>query len=215
MIPIPDKFDFPLFAQKHFSQLCEAVEVGAWKGEYAKKALSQWQGRYHLVDTWGHRPADAAKVLNDKNMVKKEEWDGVLEELEKNIRPYWARVVCHTGYSVEVANDFEDGSLDWIYIDAGHDYDNCLADLKAWWPKLRSGGFFTGDDYGISEDRKHMEPLTVKRFEDKFDGIAKSWRWGTAEALDTFFGIYVGIEVHVTYMNDLYPNIPGWYVIKP
>ena len=40
-----------------------------------------------------------------------------------------------------------DGSLDLIYLDAGHMYTDASADIEAWWPKLRVGGLFTGDDY--------------------------------------------------------------------
>ena len=37
--------------------------------------------------------------------------------------------------------------LDFLYIDARHDYCGCLEDLIAWYPLLKSGGIFAGDDY--------------------------------------------------------------------
>lgn len=36
---------------------------------------------------------------------------------------------------------------DVIHIDAGHDYASVMADLRAWWPLLRPGGLYIGDDY--------------------------------------------------------------------
>ena len=50
--------------------------------------------------------------------------------------------------SVEAAPTFADASIDWIFIDGDHTYDGAIADLKAWYPKVRRGGLVSGDDYG-------------------------------------------------------------------
>ena len=34
-----------------------------------------------------------------------------------------------------------------MYVDASHDYRNCRADLIDWWPKVKVGGLFAGNDY--------------------------------------------------------------------
>jgi hypothetical protein len=36
---------------------------------------------------------------------------------------------------------------DMIHIDAGHEYASVIADLRAWWPILKPGGLYIGDDY--------------------------------------------------------------------
>lgn len=38
-------------------------------------------------------------------------------------------------------------SADCIYIDASHEEEDVYADLTAYWPLLRTGGIFFGDDY--------------------------------------------------------------------
>lgn len=56
-------------------------------------------------------------------------------------------VIFLNGDSVEQSEKIQDNSLDMVYIDAAHDYDSVIADLNAWYPKVKSGGFISGHDY--------------------------------------------------------------------
>ena len=49
--------------------------------------------------------------------------------------------------SVEASADIEDGSLDFIFIDADHSYESVLEDLTHWCPKVRQGGIISGHDW--------------------------------------------------------------------
>ena len=49
--------------------------------------------------------------------------------------------------SVDVAKDFEDRSLDVVFIDANHDYIEVKKDIEAWLPKVKFGGIISGHDY--------------------------------------------------------------------
>lgn len=67
------------------------------------------------------------------------------QEALERLEPY--NTVIIKDYSVEAAKQVEDGSLDFVYIDAAHDYDNVKKDLEAWAPKVRVGGIVSGDDF--------------------------------------------------------------------
>ncbi len=51
------------------------------------------------------------------------------------------------GDSSASADRFEDKSLDFVFIDSDHVYPRVISDIKAWLPKLKSGGIIAGHDY--------------------------------------------------------------------
>jgi hypothetical protein len=78
--------------------------------------------------------------------------------------------------SVAAARLFADASLDWVHLDARHDYASLKADVEAWLPKIKSGGWLSGDDY--NEDKW---PEVVRAVRDLLPGAAvwsnQQWRW--------------------------------------
>ena len=49
--------------------------------------------------------------------------------------------------SVNASRMFADDSIEWVHLDARHDYESVCADIRAWLPKVKSGGWLSGDDY--------------------------------------------------------------------
>ena len=49
--------------------------------------------------------------------------------------------------SVGASRLFADASIDWVHLDALHDYESVKADIAAWLPKVKPGGWLSGDDY--------------------------------------------------------------------
>jgi predicted O-methyltransferase YrrM len=65
----------------------------------------------------------------------------------KNIEPYKDKISHLKMTSLEAAKYFNDGEVDFVFIDAAHDYDNVKADIAAWLPKLKPDGILAGHDY--------------------------------------------------------------------
>lgn len=61
------------------------------------------------------------------------------------LAPY--NVVILRKTSMEALLDIPDASLDFVYIDARHDYVNFRNDLNGWDKKVHSGGIVSGHDY--------------------------------------------------------------------
>ena len=49
--------------------------------------------------------------------------------------------------SLAAAQEFEDRSLDFAYIDGDHRFDAVMTDIIFWTPKVRKGGIVAGHDY--------------------------------------------------------------------
>jgi hypothetical protein len=78
--------------------------------------------------------------------------------------------------SVKAAGLFGDASLDWVHLDARHDYTSVASDIRAWLPKVRRGGWLSGDDYDVDK-----WPEVVKAVGDLLPGAEawshRQWRW--------------------------------------
>lgn len=64
------------------------------------------------------------------------------------------------GDSVEMAGQVPDGSLDFVFIDALHTTESVRADIAAWAPKVRTGGWITGHDWWFPSVRAALDEVT-------------------------------------------------------
>lgn len=78
--------------------------------------------------------------------------------------------------SVSAARLFADESLDWVHLDARHDYASVKADIEAWLPKIRKGGWLSGDDY---DEQKWPEVVkAVAELLPRAEAWSNlQWRW--------------------------------------
>lgn len=58
-------------------------------------------------------------------------------------------IFVHRGTSAGVAGKFAPGSIDLVFIDGGHTFEEVFSDLIQWWPRLRPGGVLAGHDFSL------------------------------------------------------------------
>jgi len=145
------------------------LEIGVNDGDFSERILEIVRPKkLHLIDPWefsndpkysaspyGSQHVDGPSMMVEKyNNVKKRFSDLI----DKN------RVVIHKGFSENLYNTFDDGYFDWIYIDGNHCYEFVKNDLTLYFPKVKSGGLISGDDYYPDD----LSGDGVKRAVDEF-----------------------------------------------
>ena len=156
-------FTFPqLYKQiiNHYPDGSHFVEVGVWKGKSASfmavEIVNSGKNiKFDCVDTWlgseEHTNPDSG--FFEENLVNNENW--LYEHFLNNIEPVKHIITPVRKSSLEAAPLYEDNSLDFVFIDASHDYDNVLKDIKAWYPKVKPDiGVIAGHDYSWCDDVK-------------------------------------------------------------
>jgi len=53
----------------------------------------------------------------------------------------------HLGDSIRLSEEFDNNSLDFVYIDGNHSYEDSLKDYYYWFNKIKPGGIIGGHDY--------------------------------------------------------------------
>jgi predicted O-methyltransferase YrrM len=151
------------------------AEIGVEYGSFSNRILQDWTGSLISVDMWADISIEihARKVLSTSRSILKKM------------------------ASVDAAMGVENESLDFVYIDADHDYEHCKQDIEAWFSKVRHGGLVAGHDY----------------LDWTVDQGAPA-NFGVKQAV-TEFCVKNGYELHVT-SEDFFEGVPyqTWYFTK-
>lgn len=123
----------------------EGAEIGVLRGQFSEILLDEWRGRcLHSVDPWKAFPA--GEYRDNKN-VSQAQHDALYSETERRLQRFGSRSRIVRDTSRAAAARFEDGQLDFVYIDAQHHYEAVREDIALWYPKLRPRGLLAGHDY--------------------------------------------------------------------
>lgn len=126
---------------RHFNKLGfkKGAEVGVFDGYYSEILCREIPGlKLYSIDAW-QAYSGYGDHMNQKRLT------AAYEKAKERLAPYNCELF--QKFSVDAVNYFEDGSLDFVYIDANHGYQHVKEDIERWTPKVRKGGIVAGDDY--------------------------------------------------------------------
>jgi len=129
---------------KKFTNNSKFVEVGSWKGKSAAFMCveiinSNKKIDFYCVDTW----TGSKEHIYLENNVNQ-----LYQIFKSNMKPVENSYREIISTSLTASQYFESESLDFIFIDASHEYQDVKDDINHWLPKLKKGGIIAGDDYG-------------------------------------------------------------------
>lgn len=71
------------------------------------------------------------------------------EAVKAQAKDYGKRAEILHGSSVEMAQQVRDKSVDFVFIDADHDYECVKEDIETWLPKIKPSGWLIGHDWNM------------------------------------------------------------------
>ena len=111
------------------------VEVGVAEGEFSRQILDIMKPKkLYLIDLWS---SDSERYSESMDLAISR----VQSEIDSGI------VEVKRGWSWEMMETLEDNSVDWVYIDASHEFDDVCRDLEVANRKINRAGIIAGHDY--------------------------------------------------------------------
>lgn len=114
------------------------AEIGVRQGAYSARLCRKNPNiELYCIDPWS--------ALGNKYPQEKQ--DKIYAVAQKNLKKYNATLIRKT--SMDALSDFDNDSLDFVYIDGDHKFDAVVLDIVLWSKKVRSGGIVAAHDcYG-------------------------------------------------------------------
>lgn len=179
------------------------AEVGVQQGYNAEKILYFWKNcqSFLLIDLWSHQDN------NYRDFANNQDHQTFYEDAMFKMQPWRNITSVYRMKSIEAAQKIPDYSLDFVYIDARHDYCAVSEDIESYWPKLRPGGIMSGHDYLTQDEMPDPQDWSVCE-----SGVQEPR--AVRGAVDDF-ALKYGLTVTVTYNDPAHRAYQTWLVQKP
>lgn len=147
------------------------AEIGVYKGEFSEK-ICQAGLKLYAVDPW--RSYKGYQLSKSQNRQ-----DFLYDHAQRALAPYIKNRFCILvrKSSMESLEDFEDESLDFVYIDGNHDFRYIAEDICEWTKKVKKGGIVSGHDYTLESEAPNPYVLHVKYVVDAFTKAFSIQNW--------------------------------------
>lgn len=126
------------------------VEVGTFVGDLAVRLLAgKPELSLTMVDPYQapSGPSPWVETGDYHAHVSQDDQDAAYAKASSRVAIFGGRALMLRMPSVDAAPLVEERSQDFVFIDGDHSYEGVVADIDAWLPKVRPGGWLCGHDY--------------------------------------------------------------------
>ena len=173
---VPNWFNYSHFYDKIAARndFAVFVELGAWKGDSIGYLASKLLPRKGEVEIYTVDLFEDSKANPDVAHIVPH----IYQLFERNLEQMGVRDMVQDikGISWEVADQFKDASVDFLFIDANHSYESVIQDIIQWLPKIRKGGIISGHDYYAAEG---VQRAVKETFSNEFEVTDQGGVWHT------------------------------------
>ena len=143
-------------------------ELGVFAGEFAESLVRHSPKSLTLIDCWSSPDGMLFSGDVDGNNGVSLPQDYLYGLVVSRFANY-PHVTVLRGWTYDLIPTLDDGSLDYVYIDADHSYEGMKRDLKLIQSKLKPDGLLMGHDYEMN-----------------FKKATIPWKFGVQQAVDEF-----------------------------
>ena len=180
--------EFPIYIDKTREDLAllfkelgfnTGVEIGVLEGHYSEVLCqANPQLKLYSVDAWLYYP-----VPNNYRLQR--HYNQAYEAAKERLAQYPNNTIIKK-WSMDASKDFEDGSIDFVFIDGDHAFQAITNDIAEWSKKVRTGGIVSA----IEDTQDHVD-----------FGRSKYKSWGGVK------------DVVLAWTNNY--DIKPWFVFEP
>jgi len=150
------------------------VEIGVQRGAFTRRFCREDLNMYG-VDPW---LAYGDYTVGGLSSYQKHQ-DQIYEEAKANLAEF-PNCILIRKTSMQALEDFQDESIDFVYIDGHHGFKYVTEDIFEWSKKVKKGGMISGHDYAYSEPLSYERDayiLQVKYVVDAYTQAFKIPKW--------------------------------------
>ena len=177
------------FNRKHLARefgrlgFTTGVEVGVRTGAYSKRlCMANKKLALKSVDPYAMIYGDYQSNKDCMGTQNK-----LFATATERLAPYNCEIIRKT--SLEAVRDFPYESIDFVYIDASHEFDFVMTDIIEWTKRVKKGGIVAGHDYKSYRMDPHCDVML---------------------AVDTYAKVH---KIKRVYLTDE-PSASWWFIRK-